>query len=374
MNRIAVAALLAACACKGSNERAPAAATGGSDAAVPPAPGTLAPVAQLRGLPLLARGTRRVAVRFHDEAHWYEPAPGALLARDEIGLAVAREIANLGGSLADVFLGTSPIVSGGEHHAHRSVRVGPPAQTIAIDGYLEEVATLADGIEVWRVEMHAQKQLAIVARDGTVTRPPPLPLLGQPIATASPVSAKLCERPAAVDLASNRDLAVALIHECDPAAPIRLAMVRAPGAALAVERIPSPVQLGHDIVAIAVGRDGALGFAATRDQQLVVGRIEVVPGGVAKVSSQAGPPLASTVVREVVVADDLAVWSVVGERLYRDLVEVPLETPRRERLAPVALALDAHLGVMVIGFDGRDTRWLFAERPIARMKLAIPPR
>ena len=173
------------------------------------------------------------------------------------------------------------------------------------------------------------------------------------------------------------------------AAPLRLAKFQLPGPTLSTLVLASPEQLGFEIVAIAVSRTGEIAFVGaksrtldqpegtsdprrSRDRRgsLVVGRID----GAGKVTSQLGPELPSSVVRDAEVADDGAVWSVVGDQLFREVVPVVLESPDRIQLAPIALGVDEHFGIVTIGYNGKETKWLFAERPPAGAIVAIPPR
>lgn len=364
MKRAALATALALVACSKRSEPP----TAGSGSAAPP-PGTLQLVAQLRGLPVLVEGTRRIALRFADEAFWYETAPGKLELRADVGDRVARTIAELGGAPPDVLLGATVIVSGGEHHREKHVRVGDPPREVEVEGFVDQVAAFDSGDEIWRVEHEAQKQLVIVHADGRVAPVAPFERIGKEIETMSPVSAKICAQPATIDIASNGTHVVALVRECDPEAPYRIARFQLPGPSLTITKLGSQAALGFDARAIAIAPAGEVALVGTRGDAHAIARIDAT----GRVTITVGPA-GVRVIGEAVMADDGAVWSTValnGGTVLRDNVAVPLRA-RGEVLRAVELWHDRHFGVVVIA--AAETRWLLAERALAGPEIAIPPR
>ncbi|HSK05008.1 MAG TPA: hypothetical protein VK932_27355, partial [Kofleriaceae bacterium] len=234
--RVAIAAAAALAACDRSRDGEPPPASPASPApavspadpapASPAAPAPLRPAAELRERAVLVEGTRRIAL-WVGEAGWYEPDAGGLAARPLIGSALARAHAEIG-EPADVFLGTRPILAGGAEHRERFVRFQPAPREVALHGLLVQVAA-AGPLDVWRYEHELRTELATVDASGAVAPLPGLPRIGPDVDARSPVGKKACAAPKVRALAGAGDAVLALVTECHPAAPVRIATYRWPG-------------------------------------------------------------------------------------------------------------------------------------------------
>lgn len=368
--RVAIAAAAAAAAtalaaCDRSRDGAPAPAA--------PAP-VLRPVAELREGAVLVEGTRRIALWVGD-AGWYEPDARGLAARPRVGSALARARAELG-EPADVFLGTRPILAGGAEHRERFVRFEPAPREIALHGLLVQVAA-AGPLDVWRHEHALRTELATVDASGAIAPLPGLPRIGPDIDARSPVGKKACAAPKVRDLAGTGDAVLALVTECHPAAPVRIATYRWPGPAREVATLGSLAELDLQIDRLLATRDGAPILVGRRGDAAVVIRI-----GAGGRPAAARGPTGVTAITHAAVADDGAVWlRTLGPgapdrdraSIVRDGAPVSLASPAGAPLRAESLALDGRLGVVVLAAGG-DARWLLAERPPSGQPIVLPAR
>ena len=329
----------------------------------PPPPGASAArgfgvVAEIRGTATLVAGTRRIALRAGTA--WYESEAGALVDKPALGAAIAREEAALGG-VVDVFLGSTPIVVGGEEHHEAHVRLTPAREDVALDGLATKIVTMRDGRELWAYTHELSKLVAVIS--GPTASPPAVfEQIGPPAESASPVSKRLCEAPHVQDLAVSDRAAYALVTECNDEAPLRL--VTFDGGKPIETRLPSRKELVIAFELLAVSRGGTAYLVGVRDRRLAIDRLA---NGV---ESQTFDRVAR--VFAAVVADDDAVWTLVlDERgtsvVLRDGKRVELGDGR----TATALGLDDKLGVVVLA-RGANAMWLLAERPGA--PVVIVPR
>jgi hypothetical protein len=282
------------------------------------------------GAQLIASG-QRVAIATADA--YYDLAPSGPQAVP----AIATRLATLRGELGELelFLGVHPIVVGGEEHHEQHVRLEPEPRAIELEGHVVRVVALRD-VEVWQFEERLRAQLAVVDARGAVTVLPGIANAGPPIDSPSPVSAKRCAAPAIADLASSSDAIQALLVECNPAAPVRVASYLWPGprVELTTHRAFKAAQLaGASIAGIADGK------------------LAIVRGEALKPTA-----IAASQVLEAAVATDGAIWTLTtterDERtLARDGTAVPLAKPAQ-------LAHDDDRGITVLAADGT----LYVER------------
>jgi hypothetical protein len=333
--------------------------------ATPPA--RLRPIAELRERAVLVEGTRRIALRV-GEAGWYEPDARGLAAQPLIGGAIARARAELG-EPADVFLGTHPILAGGEEHRERFLRFAPAPREIALSGLLVQVAT-AGPLDVWRYEHELRSELATVDAAGAIAPLPALPRIGPDAPARSPVSAKACAAPKVRDLAGTGDAVLALVTECHPRAPVRIATYRWPGPAREVATLGTLAELDLQIDRLLATRGGAPILVGRRGDEVVVLRI----GAGGRAAASRGPTGVEAV-SHAAVADDGAVWtrSLGRDRvvLARDGAPIALASPGGAPLRAESLALDERLGIVVLASEGAS-RWLLAERPPSGPPILLP--
>lgn len=311
-------------------------------------PAGLALVAEFRGEVTLIPGTDRIALRV-GRTGWQEVAAGKRVDRPELGAAIARA-AEAGDGVADIFLGTTPIVIAGEHHHEQAARITPEVVPIDFHGTVYEVVTTTDGREAWRHEHALISQLAFV-RGTDVRDAPALARIGPEIDDTSPVRKRLCKTPRVLDVDAAGETIYALVVECSPQAPIRVVAYQ-PDREL---RIGSVEELQLDPVALAVSRSGGLALAGMRAPgQLAIARV-AADGKTTVTAHLAGV----TRVHSAVVADDGAVWVLAftstGALVARDGVPVAVTG------IPEHLAYEAKHGVIVLA-AAAGTRYLLAER------------
>ena len=374
---LAVAAALAACGKRRDDEPAPAQGSGppadGARAATP----ALRPVAELRERALLVGGTRRIALWVGD-AGWYEPDARGLAAQPLIGSAIARARAELG-ELTDAFLGTRPILAGGEEHRERVLRFLPAPAPVALPGMLVQVAATG-ALDVWAYEHELRTELATVDAAGTLAALPAFPLLGPAAESISPVGAKACAAPKVRDLAGTGDAVLALVTECHPRAPVRIATYRwpAPGAppVRTIATLGSLAELDLEIDHLLATRAGAPILVGRRGGTAVVLRL----GGAGAAGAPAIGSSGVEAVTHAAVADDGAVWLLALGRgpggrdrivVSRDGAPVDLATPAGTPLRAESLAFDERLGIVVLAHEGA-VRWLLAERAAAGPAVRLP--
>lgn len=309
----------------------------------------LGTAADISGEVTLVAGARRFALYGGDT--WWQSDLGE---QPAIGTAIARESARLGG-LVDVFLGTTPIVVGGEEHREEYLRITSSVTPIDFDGHPAKVLALRDR-EAWLARTGIVDQVVFVV-DTHVEATPKLALVGPPVEAASPVSARLCATPKVEDIAALGDEVYALVTECNDDAPMRIVVY--PSGRVAM--LPSRKHLAMTFVKLAVSPDGKMHLAGIRDGRF---GIEHVIDQMPYKRSLAVTTFAATRVEAAVVADDGAFWALVLDaeskpQVLRNGARVPLTgTPR-------GLALGDKLGVVVL-VDGA----LLAERPGARVVIA----
>jgi len=382
--RAAIAAAAALAACDKRRDAAPAAAPAAapspSPAAAPPGGPALRPIAELRERAVLVEGTRRIAL-WVGEAGWYEPDGRGLAAQPLMGAAIARARAELG-ELTEVFLGTRPVLAGGEEHRERVLQLAPAPRELALRGMPVQVAT-AGALDVWRYEHELRSELATIDAAGAVTALPALPRLGPDVEAMSVVGAKACATPRVRDLAGARDAVLALVTECHPRAPVRIATYRWPPAgagsapAREVATLGTLAELDLQIDRLLATRDGAPILVGRRGDTVVVMRVGA-GGGATSWGRLAGVEA----VTHAAVADDGAVWIRTigrGEQghdrvvIARDGAPQELASPAGASLRAESLALDDRLGIVVLASEGA-ARWLLAERPPAGPPVVLPAR
>ncbi len=376
---IAAAAALAACDRRRDGEPAPAATPTSPPTAAPKPPPpaaspVLRPVAELRERAVLVEGTRRIALSV-GEAGWYEPDAHGLAAQPLIGDALARARAELG-EPADVFLGTHPILAGGEDHRERFLRFLPAPREIALHGLLVQVAA-AGPLDVWRYEHELRTELATVDGSGAIAALPAFPRLGPDVEARSPVGKKACAAPRVRDLAGAGGAVLALVTECHPRAPVRIATYRWPGPAREIATLGALAELDLQIDRLLATRDGAPILVGRRGDAAIVMRI----GAGGRAATAIGPS-GVEVVTHAAVADDGAVWIRTLGRgepdrdraaIVRDGAPIALASPTGAPLRAESLAFDDRLGVVVLASEGA-ARWLLAERPPSGPPVVLPAR
>lgn len=322
----------------------------------PPASGLTTHRALPAGAALVV-GTREVAVTTA-AGDWLELTASGIVARPAIASELAAARTAVGGALVEVWLGARPIVSGGEDHAERALRVAP-TQPVAVDGALLEVAVAGDG-EIWRTEHALRSELTTVAADGATTALPGFPRVGPDAEARSPVSARACAAPRVRALAGDGSPAgvVALVTECHPDAAVRLA--RLPAGEVLV--LPGVGALGFEPTRLAVGPRGALAVVGHRRDALAVAR----PGAAVEVAP--APGIES--VLDAAFADDGALWTRWLARgsdgrdrhvVMREGREVALAGPRGEAVRAIGLAVDREAGIVVLA-EIAGAGWLLSER------------
>jgi hypothetical protein len=401
---IAAAAALAACGDRRRDDEAGPAAPSTppqpppQERPPPDAPHALRPIAELREHAVLVEGTRRIALWVGD-AGWYEPDARGLAAQPLLGAALARARADLE-EPTDVFLGTRPVLSGGAEHHERVIGFAPAPRELALHGLPLQVVT-AGPVEVWRYEHELRMELATVDDAGAVAALPALPRLGPDAEALSTVGAKACAAPKVRDLAGTGDAVLALVTECHPRAPVRIATYRWPAGGAAPARqiatLSSLAELDLQIDHLLAARDGAPILVGRRGGAVIVLRPSAgssSAGSSSAGSSSAGagsgtpaPPVTSRgpagveAVTHAAIADDGAVWirALARGEQHRDRVElardgapVPLASPAGARLRAESLSFDERLGIVVLATEGA-TRWLLAERPPPGRPVVLPP-
>jgi hypothetical protein len=334
--------VIATLACKAENKPAT------KDAAQ-----TLGVVAEIRGASTLVVGTRRFALRAGNA--WYVREGNALVDKPDIAAAVAKHEAELGGVI-DIFLGTTPIVAGGEDHHEQHVRADGTA--VLIDGVAAEVATLVDGRELWRYEHEITTQVAIVNGAGVEIPPPITRSSAAEVASLSPVSRKKCNQPQILDLDAAGPTAYALVVECNDDAPVRVVSY---GANAREVHLGSRAQLAMKPALLAVSKTGAPIIAGVRE-----------PGHLALVRDDSVTAHLDGVTRVVAatIADDDSVWTLTlgaATTLARDGKPIALAAG----LTPTTLGSDERFGIVVLA-TGNGGTWLLAER--ASASIIVTPR
>jgi hypothetical protein len=192
---------------------------------------------------------------------------------------------------------------------------------------------------------------------GAVTPLPAHELLAEPVSGISPVGAKKCAAPQIVDLASTSEAIAALLVECNPDAPIRIATYRWPGPTSQLARFATTKQLGFEPSQLVVAPDGTRALVGAGAGKLVIAR-EASNGRLVPRASLANV----TVVVDAAIAGDGAVWTLAianGDdwQVARDGVLVRVADPSGKPLRPSRLAFDEHHGIVVLAGD-----WLLVER------------
>ena len=315
--RVAVAlALVAAC---GSKSQEPI-----------PGPPALNPIGTYPGAQLVSNGVRAVLV---DGDRWLDLGPGKPVGDPLVASQLARLRAELGE--LELFLGVHPIVVGGEEHHEQHLRIDHEARPVDLEGHLVRVVAIGE-LELWQFEERLQARLARVDARASISVLPAHANVGERFDSASPVSAKRCATPAIADLAVAGEAILALLVECHPNAPVRIARHR--GTATDVEQ--------H-----------SLGFAASQLAGDVIvgianGRLAYARDGVTATTS-----IAATRVIDAARASDGAIWTLSttegdARTLARD------GTPTKLAGTPAQLAHDDDRGLVVLASDGA----LFSER------------
>ena len=328
------------------------------DATPPPKSEPLSVAVEVRGRAQLALGTRAIALRAGER--WFDFVDGKPVENVATAAAIATQIAALGGD-ADIFLGATPIIVGGEHHHEKHVR--PDGTRIDIHGIALEIVSMRGGVEVWRYDHELASQVALVT-GSTVSVAPSVQRIGPDIEGLSPVSKRKCAHPAILDLDAS-EYAYALVVECNEAAPIRV--IAFEGVEQRELRLQSPEALRFKPEVLAV-RDKRVAVVGIREPDVLA---------VTQLSDEKPDGVVTTSVTGVsrvlaaVIADDNALWvfatSKDGTIVIRDGKAVPLDGKR-----PTHLALDAHLGVVVFA-AGINAHYLLAERATTSIVIT-PPR
>jgi hypothetical protein len=297
-------------------------------------------------------GTRRVAI-VADQGYYEPGAPVQLRGTITTELAKLRAQFNS----PELFLGTHPIVVGGEEHHEKHLQLTPAPREVALDGHLVRVAALPTGIEVWQYDEKLQAHLAVVAADGTIKALPDHPLVGPPLVTDSPVLAKQCATPKIADLVATADAVIALIVECSPRAPVRLMSYRWPGPSWTVETVGTSEQFGFEplrvvassdrraLVGLAKGKVAIHRFTRTPDDHVLDGITRVIGAAM---------------------SDDGAVWTLTiatGDvwQVARNGIVVPTSDASGAVLRPAQLGFDARHGVVILARNAASV-WLISER------------
>ena len=334
MRRVLAIALVVAC-----KSEAPPPQVGSASAAAPRAFGVLAEIRG--GDAALLGGTRRFALRVGDR--WYDAVSGRLVENKSLAVPDAT----------DIFLGVTPIAVVGEEHHEQHVRLGAERTEVPLLGVATKIEATRDGLEIWAYTHELEKNLALV-RGGTVTYPKPFARIGPLPESISPVSAKLCERPHIADVAASERAVFALVTECSPLAPLRLAEYASADAEAKETQLATRRDLGIAFERLVVSNSGRVHVVGVRDRRLAIDRL--VAGTLQAATFE---PVARVVA--AVAADDEAVWTLVLDSagkasVLRDGKPMPTDA------APTGLAIDDALGVVVLAKDK-----LYAERPGPRV-------
>jgi hypothetical protein len=335
MKRALVIALVLAC----KSESPPPPHVGSASGA----PRVFGVLAEIRGGDAsLVAGARRFALRVGDR--WYDAVAGKLVENKSLGTVPETP---------DIFLGVTPIAVVGEEHHEKHLRLAAAREEVPLVGVATKIEATRDGLEVWAYTHELEKNLALV-RGGTVTYPKPFARVGPLPESMSPVSAKLCERPHIADVAASTRAVFALVTECSPLAPFRLAEFANEAADAKETQLATRQDLGITFEKLVVSNSGRVHVVGVRDKRLVVDTL--VDGNLKPATFE---PVAR--VYTAVAADDEAVWTLVLDSagtasVLRDGQPMPTEGP------PTALAVDDTLGVVVLTKDK-----LYAERPGPRV-------
>ncbi|MBA3498782.1 MAG: hypothetical protein H0T65_00295, partial [Deltaproteobacteria bacterium] len=290
-------------------------------------------------------GTRRFALRVDDR--WYDATAGKLVENPALGAALAKE------APTDVFLGATPVAVSGEEHHEKHVRFTPAREELTVLGVATKIEATRDGLEVWAYTHELEKNLALV-RGGTISYPKPFARVGPMPESMSPVSAKLCERPHVADVAASDRAVFALVTECSPLAPLRLAEYANEAAEPKETQLATRRDLGISFEKLVVSRTGRVHVVGVRDKRLAIDTL--VDG---KLAASTFAPVSR--VFSAVAADDEAVWTLVIDTagkaaILRDGMQMATKA------APSGLAVDETLGVVVLAGSQ-----LYAERPGPRV-------
>jgi hypothetical protein len=242
-------------------------------------------------------------------------------------------------------------------------------------------------VDVWRYEHQLRTELAIVDAAGVVAPLPAFSRIGPAVEGISPVGAKACAAPKVRDLAGTGDAVLALVTECHPRAPVRIATYRwkAPGGPpeRSVVTLGSLAELDLEIDHLLVARDGAPVLVGRRGGAAVVMRMGGAgAGGGSGSGDRAVGPTGVEAITHAAIAADGAVWLRLLGRgpsgrdritVARDGVVIGVTNPAGAPVRAEALARDERLGIVVLATEGA-VRWLLAERPPAGPPLVLPPR
>ena len=316
---------------------------------------------EVRGPAQLVLGTGKVALRAGDR--WFDFVDGKPVENAATAAAITTQLAAMGGE-ADIFLGATPILVGGEHHHEKHLR--PDGTRIDIHGVALEIVSMRGGTEVWRYDHELASQVALVM-GLTVTEMPSLELVAPELAGMSPVSRRKCAVPQIVDLDAS-EFAYALVVECNEAAPIRVMAYERADQRVRDIRLPSPEALRFKPQVLAV-RDKRVDVVGIRAPDLLAvtklvdgttpdGTVTTTLAGVSRVLA-------------AVIADDGALWVLAttndGIVVTRDGKPVPLDGKR-----PAQLGFDRTLGVVVL-VTGINAQYLLAEHATTPLVIT-PPR
>lgn len=330
MKRVLVIALVLAC-----KSEAPPPQVGSASSAAARGFGVLA---EIRGDATLVPGTRRFALRIG--GRWYEPKAGTLVENKALGGTPEA---------SEVFLGVTPIVVVGEEHHEKHVRFTTAREEVPLIGLATRIESTRDGLEIWAFTHELAKSLALV-RATTVTYPKPFARVGPLPESMSPVSARLCEEPHVQDVAASDQRVFALVTECSPLAPLRLAEFTNEEAEPKQTQLATRRDLGISFEKLVVSRSGRVHVVGVRDKRLAIDTL--VDGNL---KSATFGPVAR--VFSAIAADDEAVWTLVIDTAGKAVV-LRDGTPMTIEGAPSALGYDETLGVVVLA-----TGQLYAERP-----------
>jgi hypothetical protein len=348
VHRLAIAALVLASCGKRSSESQPAngSGSGGDDG--------WRELARFDTDVKLLGGLDDVAVV--ENLSWFMFDGGKLRPRKMApdGQRCADASTEAGGEEPEVFYGNQPLIACGDEHRVRAYRF--TAGELEVPGPIQQVVGFRKGAEAWHYLDRLTSRIAIVERDGTITPEPPFERVGPAVEGESPVRTKACASPSILDLASNGETVVALVTECSPEAPVRVASLNLPGRPSYTTTLATPAKLGFQPDQVAISLDGRVVIAGIADGKLATMRVD------GEQKRELGPGPASQVI-EMVITSSGEVWALtLGARgkasewiLTRDRVVVPLPPG----LHAEALAYDRQLGVVVKAV-GNGKHWIFA--------------
>ncbi len=337
-------------------------------------------VAEIRGEAMLVGEAGRFALIA--ERRWFDAVDGSLRERAELSAPLARTLADLG-ELAEVHLGSAPVIVGGSDHHEQHIRLEPAPRPIAVTGIVVEIATAGTGEELWRIEHELRIGLASFDGQMSTTSPTPIPALpriGSDADHRSPVQAKLCAQPRIIDLvgvvtAHAGSRIDALVTECNDATPIRIVSHRWPGPQVTVTTLASPAELGLRPERLVVTPRGEPVMVGTRAGQLAIGRVGA-DRQITITSTLAGVSRVTT----AVAAADSSIWTLtLGGAddwiVARDGVAITLVDPSGAPapLRAVQLAGDPRLGIVVLARSATRL-YLLASQPPAGPPLVISAR